>query len=68
MMMGDPDPSGLQPELLDRILPRRKLRSFVTYLSIVQVILFIVTVIVGGVKFHGNKITKHALQSIGINV
>jgi len=53
MMAPQPRADGMQPELSERIFPGIKWRSVVTVVSIIQVVLFIIELIVGGAKYDG---------------
>jgi len=60
MMSGNPTPDG-QPSIVQVLFPRCTVKSFTFVISMIQVAVFIATLIVGGVYFSGPIVSSNAL-------
>jgi len=60
MMIGNPSPTG-QPSIVQMMFPRLTVKSFTFIISIIQVIVFIATLIVGARRFSGAFVGSNQL-------
>jgi membrane associated rhomboid family serine protease len=61
MMAPKPSPDGLEPSLSQRLLPGITWMAMTTFITILDIVLFIITLIVGGAKYDGAFVSDNKL-------